>query len=257
MSTIETPTPTSNRNPTVAVLRTEARLFSRELGSLFWIVLFPTALLSILGAIPSFREPDAVGSQRVVDLYVPVSVLLSMIMAAVMAMPPVLNGYRERGILRRLRTTPMHPGSLLLAQVALHAAAVVASAVLVIAVGRLVFDVPLPASIVGYAVAFVLALAAAFGIGAVVTAVSPNTRVGQTIGTIVFFPSMFTAGVWVPVQSLTGTLHDVVVLTPLGAASEALNDSLLGHFPDLIDLGVVAVWTALLGVLAVRLFRWE
>jgi ABC-2 type transport system permease protein len=243
--------------PTAAVLRTEGRLFSRELGSLFWIVLFPTALLSVLGAIPSFREPDAVGSQRVVDLYVPVSVLLSMIMAAVMAMPPVLNGYRERGILRRLRTTPMHPASILLAQVALHAAAVVASAVLVIAVGRVVFDVPLPASILGYAVAFVLALVAAFSIGTVITAVSPGTRAGQTIGTIVFFPSMFTAGVYVPVQSLTGALHDVVVLTPMGAAAEALNDSLLGHFPDLLDLGVMAGWTAVLALLAVRFFRWE
>ena len=243
--------------PTVAVLRTEGRLFTRELGSLFWIVLFPTALLSLLGAIPSFREPDAVGNQRVVDLYVPVSVLLSMIMASIMAMPPVLNGYRERGILRRLRTTPMHPASILLAQVALHAAAVVASAVLVIAVGRVVFDVPLPASILGYAVAFVLALAAVFSIGALITAVSPNPRVGQTIGTIAFFPSMFTAGVYIPVQSLTGALRDVVVLTPLGAAAEALNDSLLGHFPDLLDLGVVAGWTAVLALLAVRFFRWE
>jgi ABC-2 type transport system permease protein len=245
-------------SPTTAVLRTEARLFGRELGSVFWIVLFPTVLLCILGAIPDFRDPDpAIGGQRLVDLYVPVAVLLSMIMAAIMAMPPVVMGYRERGILRRLRTTPVPPGSLLLAQTALHAAAVLASVVLVLAVGRIVFDTPLPGNLAGYAVALVLALAAAFSIGAVVTAVAPNSRIGTTIGTIVFFPAMFTAGVWAPVQAMGGLLRDIVVATPLGAASEALHDAMTGDFPDLVDLAVMAGWTVLLAALAVRLFRWE
>lgn len=248
----------STTSPTAAVLRTEARLFSRELGSVFWIVLFPVLLLGILGAIPGFRDPDPeIGGLRVVDLYVPVAVLLAMIMAAVMSMPPVVMGYRERGILRRLRTTPVPPGSLLVAQVALHAAAVLASIVLVLGVGRLVFDTPLPGSVVGYAVALVLALAAAFSIGAVVTSVSPNTRIGTTIGTIVFFPSMFTAGVWAPVQAMGGMLRDIVVLTPLGAASEALHDAMLGDFPDLADLAAMAGWTAVLSLLAIRFFRWE
>ena len=62
---------------TTAVLRTEARLFGRELGFLFWIVLFPTVLLVILGLVPSFREPaDDLGGARVIDVYTPVSVLL-------------------------------------------------------------------------------------------------------------------------------------------------------------------------------------
>ncbi len=39
-----------------AVLRTEARLFTREPGALFWILVFPTLLLVILGMIPGFRN---------------------------------------------------------------------------------------------------------------------------------------------------------------------------------------------------------
>lgn len=41
-----------------AVLRTELRLFRREPGALFWMLVFPTLLLAILGSIPSFREAD-------------------------------------------------------------------------------------------------------------------------------------------------------------------------------------------------------
>jgi ABC-2 type transport system permease protein len=241
-----------------AVLRTEARLFGRELGSLFWILLFPTILLLIIGAIPGFREADAaLGGQRVVDLYASIAVLLAMIMAAILAMPSVIAGYREGGVLRRLRTTPVHPGALLFAQVGLHAAAVLVSVVLALGVARLVYSVPLPGSLGWYAICAVLATAATFSVGAVITAAARSTRIVQTVGTIVFFPTMFTAGVWVPVQAMSGWLHDVVVLTPLGAAAEALNDSLVGRTPDVADLAVMGVWTAVLSVLSVRAFRWE
>ena len=248
----------SSGSATVAVVRTEARLFGRELGSLFWILLFPTLLLVVIGLVPDFREPDeALGGQRIVDLYASVCALLAMIMAAIMAMPPVLAGYRESGVLRRMRTTPMHPASLLGAQVGLHAAAVLFSIALALATARLVHDVPLPADVAWYAVTTVLATAAAFAIGAVVTAVSATTRIVQTVGTIVFFPMMFTAGVWLPVQAMQGRLHTVVTATPLGAAAEALNDSLVGRSPDLVDVLVVVGWTAALSLVAVRTFRWE
>lgn len=243
---------------TTAVLRTEAKLFGRELGSLFWIVAFPAALLCILGAVPSFREPDpSIGGQSAIDLYVPVSVLLSMIMAGLMAMPPVMGGYRERGVLRRLRATPVGPASLLLSQAALHAAATLGAAVLTLTLGRVLFGVDLPGSPLGYAVAYVLALAAVLATGATVTAVSANTRVATVVGSIVFFPTMFTAGVWAPVQTMPDLLRDVVLLTPMGAASEALNDAMLGRFPDVAQLGVMALWVAVLSWLSTRFFRWE
>lgn len=74
---------------------------------------------------------------------------------------------------------------------------------------------------------------------------------------IVFFPLMFTAGVYSPVPAMRGWLHDVVTATPLGAGAEALNDALLGRSPDLADLAVMGGWTAVLALVAVRAFRWE
>ena len=243
---------------TTTVLRTEARLAGREIGSLFWIVIFPTGLLAILGAIPSFREPNVdMGGQRMVDLYVSTAVITAIIMAAIFAMPGVVATYRERGILRRLRTTPVHPGSLLLAQVVVHGAALLLSAVLVLGVGRVAFDVSLPESLGWYALGVLLTAAATFAIGAAITAVSPTTRIAQTISTVVAFPSMFTAGLWFPVQAMSGWLHTVVTATPLGAAAEALGDALIGRAPDLADVAVMLGWTAVLAMVAVRTFRWD
>ena len=112
-----------------AVLKSEIRLFRREPGALFWILVFPTLLLVILGSIPSFREADPdFGGLRPVDGYVPVSVLLGLIMAGVQAMPQTLTGYRERGILRRMSTTPVRPAALLSAHMLLFGGAAVVSA---------------------------------------------------------------------------------------------------------------------------------
>ncbi|MFC8267082.1 ABC transporter permease [Streptomyces cinereoruber] len=244
--------------PTATVLKTEARLFGREPGSLFWVMLSPTLLLVILGLIPSFREAsEDLGGRRVIDLYVPVSVLFALIMSGLQAMPPVLSGYRERGILRRMSTTPVRPGALLTAQLALHAAAALVSALLVIAVGRLAFGVALPGNPAGYLLVLLLAVACGLALGATVCAVSRTQKIATAVGSAVFFPTMFTAGVWVPVQAMPDTLQRIVGLTPFGAASEALDTAASGGWPGWAALGVMALWAVALTGASVRWFRWQ
>lgn len=263
-TTTHTPTTTPNGRPrgtssaSRTVLRTEARLFLREPGALFWILVFPVGLIAILGAIPGFRVEKAdLGGFSVIDLFIPVSILVSMCLAAVQTMPQVILSYRDAGVLRRLRTTPLRPASLLTAQALLHAVTVLVSSVLVLTVGRLVFGTPLPQSWLGYIVAFLLALVASFSVGTLVTALSPNIRIGSAVSTIVVFPMLFTAGVWSPVQAMPHVLRVIVDATPLGAASEAMTESMAGHFPGLGHLLVVAAWAVTLSVISVRTFRWE
>jgi ABC-2 type transport system permease protein len=241
-----------------AVLRAELRLFGREPFSLFWIVAFPGILLVIFGLIPSFREPSAdLGGDRVIDAYVPVNVLLAMIMAGIQAMPPVLSGYRERGILRRMSTTPVPPAALLTAQIVLHFAAALGSALLVIAIGRLAFDVALPGHLPGYLLALLLGALSALALGSAIAAVTPTVRATTVVGTIVFFPMMFVAGLWIPVQSMPDLLRRVVEVFPFGAASQALAQAADGGWPGWTHLGITAVWSVLLIAAAARWFRWE
>src|SRR5215831_1382820 len=95
----------------------EIRLFLREPVAVFFGVLFPSLLVVILGSIPAFRVPsNDLGGLRVIDLYVPISIALSLALLALTAMPSYLGTYREKGILRRLAVTPMPPARLLLAQ---------------------------------------------------------------------------------------------------------------------------------------------
>ncbi len=241
-----------------AVLRTEIRLFRREPGALFWILLFPTLLLVILGSIPALRQHHAdLGGLRTIDVYVPVAVLLGMIVGGLQSMPQTLTGYRERGILRRMATTPVRPSALLFAQMVVYGGAALASALLALAVGRLAFDVRLPKQLLGYGLALVLAVLVALALGSVVSALSRTTKIAGAIGSAVFFPSMFCAGVWAPVQTMPHLLARIVGYTPFGAAAQALNQAAAGHWPGWSHLGVLAVWILLLTGAASRWFRWE
>ncbi|GGJ46895.1 ABC transporter permease [Streptomyces brasiliensis] len=241
-----------------AVLRTEIRLFRREPGSVFWILLFPTLLLVILGSIPSFRQADDdLGGLRTIDAYVPIAVLTGLIVGGLQAMPQTLTGYREQGILRRMAVTPVRPSALLSAHMLVYGAASLASAVFVLAVGRLAYDVSVPEQPFGYALALLLAVLVALALGSVVSALSRTTKIAGAIGSAVFFPSMFCAGVWLPVQAMPDLLARIVGWTPFGAAAQALNRAMAGHWPGWGHLGVLAMWILVLTGAASRWFRWE
>lgn len=241
-----------------AVLRSEARLFLREPGSLFWVLAFPSLLLTIIGLIPSMREAsEGLDGRRVVDVYVPVVALLAMITGGLQAMPHQLTSYRERGVLRRMSTTPVGPSSLLTAQMVVQGAAMLVAVLLAMTVGRVAFGVALPTNALGYLGVLLLTLASSLAIGAALSAVAPTTRAATTLGTVVFFPSMFTAGVWVPVQAMPELLRSIVEVTPIGAASQALDQAAGGDWPSVTHLAVVTLWAVLTGVAAIRWFRWE
>lgn len=242
----------------IAVLKAETRLFAREPATLFWVMVFPSLLLLGFGLIPRYgdAEPDVAG-QRIIEFYVPATVLVGLITASVQAMPAALTGYRERGVLRRMRTTPARPADLLLAQVVLHAAAALLSTALVLVLGRVVHEVAAPRHAVAYLVTLALSAAAALALGAMITALSRTSKIAGAVGLLVLFPAMFAAGIYVPLPVLPEVVRQVIELTAFGAAAGALEQAAAGHWPSWNHVVVLAVWTAGSLAVAVRWFRWE
>jgi ABC-2 type transport system permease protein len=237
---------------------TELKLLAREPVTVFFSLLFPTILVVILGCVPAFREPSAdLGGARVIDLYVGIAVALTLAMLGLQVMPTVLATYREKGILRRLATTPAQPVYLLAAQLAAVLLTAVAAAALALAVGRIVFDVPLPAQFAGFVLAFLLGALGVFAIGLFIAALAPTGKAGNSIGTLLFFPSMFFAGLWTPREVFPEALQRVGDFTPLGAAERALHEATTGHWPNLLSATVLVGYLAVFGFASARLFRWS
>jgi ABC-2 type transport system permease protein len=234
----------------------ETKLFLRERVGPFWGFAFPVVLLAILGALGGTKVDKQLGT-TLTATYVPIVIAFSIAMLALNAMPPVLGTYREKGILRRLSTTPVPPSRLLAAQVSINAATAAASTVLVLVVARLAFNVALPRQVGGFLLAWLLAAAGLFGIGLTIAAMAASGRAANAVGAICFFPLMFFAGLWVPRAVMPAALRDISDYTPLGAAVGALQRSAAGLWPHPVHLIVLAAYAVLFSALAVRYFRWE
>jgi ABC-2 type transport system permease protein len=258
VTTIAPLAPAGGPSARTAVLRSEIKLYGRDLANVLLSIVFPPVLLVVLGLVPSFREvnPDLDGL-RVIDLYVPVVVLISLVTAALLIFPPILTSYRELGILRRMSTTPVRPSTLLFTQMWLNGVMALFTAVLCLIVGWLVFDVALPRQVGGYVLALLLAAAASLAMGALVAALAKTARHATGIGVAVYFPALFCTGLWIPVRAMPDTLATVVEFTPFGAAAIALGQAAAGDWPDWFYLAVLAVWAVVTSAAAIRWFRWE
>jgi ABC-2 type transport system permease protein len=242
----------------VKLTRTELRLFLREPMVVFFAVFFPTVLVVILGSIPDFRKPnDDLGGGTVIAVYVGVALALSLAMLGLQFVPAVLATYRERGVLRRIATTPVRPVALLAAQLTAGILIAIVSGALVLIVGRLVFDVALPGQFAGFVLAYLLSAVGIFAVGLLIAALAPSGKAANSIGTLLFFPSMFFAGLWTPREVMPEVLQHIGDFTPLGAGERALHDAATGSWPALLPLAVLVAYVVAFGAVAAKTFRWE
>ncbi|GIJ07530.1 ABC transporter permease [Micromonospora andamanensis] len=238
------------------ILKTEAKLHLRDIPTLVLTVALPTLILVVLGLIPTLREPNPdFDNQSFVTYFTPSLLVVTLAMVAVNALPTVLATYRERGILRRLATTPASPLALLAAQLVLALVGILASAVLLAVVARVAFGTPLPQHPLGFAAALVLGTAALLAVGLLVAAVAPTAKSAQALAVPVFMLIMFFGGVYLPRFLLPDFLADVGAYTPPGV--QALLDAWTGTAPHPLHLGIMAVIAVAAGAAAAKLFRWE
>jgi len=239
-----------------SLITTEAKLLFRE--PIYWLVviLLPTAILVIFASMFGPSKPDpALGGLRFVDVFVPSLVVISVATLGIQTLPIRLATYREKGILRRLSTTPAHPLRLLMAQFVVYALTAIVGLVLLVVVANLFFDVPWPQQPLVYVAAFLLGMTSLFAIGLLLAAVAPSSRVATAVAIPVFFMVMLLGGVYLPRVFLPEFLVSIGDFTPPGV--QGLQDAWLGTAPQLLPLVGLAAITVIFGAIAVRAFRWE
>jgi ABC-2 type transport system permease protein len=236
---------------------TELKLNLRDWSTTAFGLVLPVALLIALGSIPGVDDPDpAINGLRGIDTWVPsMSFALAVAMLAFFILPVVLCTYRERGVLRRFATTPARPAALLAAQLLANLAVLAVAVVAVFVVGSLVVHLAAPRNVVGFAVVLVAGVLSLFGIGLLLASLIPNQRVAQGVTWLVFAPSAFLAGVYVPVQYLPEWVARIADFTPLAAFRTAIEDVWVGNGPRPLHVAVLVVSAILSWIGAARFFR--
>jgi ABC-2 type transport system permease protein len=234
----------------------EAKLFFRDPAAWIVALVLPTGILLILGSLPGLRTPDeSFGGQRFIDVFAPSLLVVTLTTLGLNAMPTRLAAYRDKGVLRRLSTTPVHAGTLLIAQLVVYLGVAIAALVLLVVVGKLTFDVPLPRDMPGFIGAYLVGITSLLALGLLVAAVAPTTPAGTALGLPLYFLTMFLGGVYLPRVFLPDFLIRIGAFTPPGV--QALSDAWLGSAPQLPQLATMLAITLVAGVTAVRAFRWQ
>jgi ABC-2 type transport system permease protein len=253
--------PRQGRLPAAAfgkILLNEARLTWRTPRVLILSVGLPTLLLIVFGELPSFhQQATTLGGLTKFNQYVPILIAMVMVLLALLSLPGALVSYREQGILRRLSTTPAPPPAVLAAQVVVNLVLALLSMAIIVIAGIAAFGETVPKQLGGFFLSIVLALAAIFSIGLLIAALTRTSGAVQAISGVIFFPLLFLGGLWLPRAQMPAGLRDISDYTPMGAAVEAIQDSIQGRLPAAAALLTLTGYAAILGFLATRYFKWE
>ena len=236
----------------------EIKIFFREPLGVIGSVLVPVFVFVVLGGV--FGDELATEGQRGLvggDLVVFAGLLISI--SAVLSLVTIIAIYREGGVLKRLRATPLRPLTILTAHVLVKLLFTAGTMLLMFLLGRRFLPVDVPIPWVPFTAAAILSTLSILSLGFVLASVAPTARFAQPIGTIVLYPMVGISGLFAPIDQMPGILQIAAWSTPAPYAVSLMRgawhgDPWMNHAGDLAGLAVVfAVCTAL----AVRWFRWE
>lgn len=177
-------------------------------------------------------------------------------MVGVSTLSGVLASYRHDGILRRLRTTPIGPARLLVAQLVAQLAIAGLGTAFAVVAALVALDVPAPTSWPSVIVALLFAAAALFAIGLLLGATAPSPA-AQAASAVVWIPLMVLAGLWFPREGMPDLMRRISDFSPGGAGVDAIQQAWFGSGVPLSNLAVLAAFAIVTGGFAALTFRWE
>lgn len=249
----------------LAMTRAEFRLFRREPFSIIFVLAFPLMMMTLLSAVFGNDQADAQDVENGMlvwrgvtpaNYYTAASVAVIVAALGLMTLPINLAGYRERGILRRLRASSVSAGTLVAAQLTLALLTFLAGALLMSVVAWLAYDAMAPADVAGVVIALLFGTAAFGAIGLLLASIIRSSRSAQGIGLLLFFGSWLISGTAPPRAVLPSGLRDVGGVLPLTPLVTAVQDPWFGFGWSTTDLGVLAIYAVAAGAPALRFFRW-
>jgi ABC-2 type transport system permease protein len=237
----------------------EIKIFAREPLGLFGTVGVPVLVFLGLGRLLRGAAMPASPEEAFLKTGLPVLATMLMAIGAVVSLVTVIAIYREGGILKRLRATPLHPATILTAHVLVKLLFTSVTLVLLLLAGRRYYAPDTAIEILRFAAALLFSTAGVLSIGFLIASVVPTARFAQPLAGVIFYPMMALSGLFFPIAVLPPWLRAVARVMPMTYAVSLLQgvwrgDPLSSH---LWDIGVIALFGLAFTLLASRVFRWE
>ncbi|MDN5698618.1 MAG: ABC transporter permease, partial [Rubrobacter sp.] len=192
-----------------------------------------------------------------IDLYTPAYTGLVIGTVGLIGLPSTLAFYRERGILRRLRATPLGPTRILAAHVLVNFVMTLAGIGLLVATAALFLDLRMPHAPGLVFIAVTLSTLSFFAVGFALASLLPSVRVAQAVGQALFLPMFFISGAALPLEQMPAWLQSISDYVPLTYAVRLVQEVWIGEGWNWTAAAILLAILALATLLTARIFRWE
>ena len=241
--------------------RYDQKVFWRNPASVFFTVMLPMIFLFIFATIFGNDEIEDRGV-KTTTYYVPAIISLAVISATMQSLAINLTQDRERGLLKRVRGTPLPAQVFVAGRVGNSLVVSLLMVALVALIGRLVYDVEIPVNTLP-AVAVTLAVGAFTFccLGFALTAAIPSEDAAPAISNAVVLPLYFISGIFILDNEIPDGVLSFADLFPIRHFFEAFftawDPGTAGAGFEWGDLAIVAGWGLAGLVIALTSFRWE
>ncbi|MEO6120544.1 MAG: ABC transporter permease [Acidimicrobiales bacterium] len=242
--------------------RYDQKTFWRQPEAVFFTVVLPLIFLflfvSIFGNEPVGTGADAVPGST---YFVPGIVTLAIVSATVQNLAISLTFARQRGLLKRVRSTPLPPWVFLAGRIGTATGVTLLLVALVVVLGRVVYGVEVPtATLAALVVTVVVGTASGSALGFALSSIIPTEGAAPAVTNAVLLPLYFFSGVFIPNDVIPDVMQRIGDIFPVKHLFDAIlttfDPSTTGAGFAWVDLGVVAAWGVVAALVAVRRFRW-
>jgi ABC-2 type transport system permease protein len=220
------------------------------------------ANLHLSGATPLLTvAPESLQTSRLnsVSFFVPSILGMALMQLGIFAAIPLVQ-QREKGILKRLNTTPLPRWALVGSNVLVRLVIAAAQTVIILGIGTALLGVEVtgnPLVIAGFVVLGALAFTS---IGYVIASFARTEEAANGMTSVVQFPLMFLSGIFFPLEVMPEWLRGVATFLPLTYLGDALRQTMVGGTPFAplgVDALVLAGWLVVTLAVSARYFRWQ
>jgi ABC-2 type transport system permease protein len=238
----------------------EGKIFLREPHGALGTIGIPVLVFVVVGRVVGRGlTPSSLAASSFIGIGLPVlaSVLISV--AAVLSLVTIISIYREGGILKRLRATPLRPQTILTAHVLVKLLLTAATLALMVLAGKRYYPVGIHVPLLSFTIALLISTCSILSIGFLIASIVPTARFAQPIGALIMYPMVGISGLFTPVESLPPALHAVARVLPLTYAVSLLEGIWRGDawWAHVYDIAALAVAFIVCTALSAKVFRWE
>jgi len=237
----------------------EIKIFVREPLGVIGAIVIPVAVFVVLGRTLGGDAQPTTSENSFADVGAPVFAALLILLTAVLSLVTVISIYREGGILKRLRATPLRPYTILTAQVIVKLLLTATTLGVMLLAGRRYYPIVKDVPVVAFTIALLISSVSVLAMGFVIASLVPTARFAQPLGAAILYPMVGLSGLFVPIHAMPPGLQAIAQVLPLTYAVSLLRgiwlgDPLLSH---ITDIGALLLSTIVCLVVSTKVFRWE